>query len=172
MPGNPRKRDLGRTEISAFLQRLDSDSTVADWQVSQAYGAIEVYYEQFRGIALAKPHTADAHVQGTSRPATEESISDTNSLSRQLDVGGSREQMPAPRVMEQPEAVPRPTHGHHHPQVDMSVLEAAVRAALCTESGEGLPALNSAVCRLPPWETPGEYEWSPNPLVPQLPGHK
>ena len=47
-----RRRDLGREEINAYLRELSSNPGVADWQVGQAKDALEIYYEQFRGIAL------------------------------------------------------------------------------------------------------------------------
>lgn len=47
-----RRRDLGRKEINAYLRVLSSSPGVADWQVRQAEDALEIYYEQFRGIAL------------------------------------------------------------------------------------------------------------------------
>ena len=47
-----RPRDFGRVEIEAFLRALTDDPAVADWQVAQARDAVEVYYEEFRGIAL------------------------------------------------------------------------------------------------------------------------
>jgi len=51
-PGR-RRRDLGRTEIEAFLQKTATLPNVTNWQVQQAREALEVYYERFRGIALA-----------------------------------------------------------------------------------------------------------------------
>ncbi|WP_457654095.1 phage integrase N-terminal SAM-like domain-containing protein [Rhodocaloribacter sp.] len=51
--GNRRRRDLGRADIEAFLHELSDDTAVAAWQVNQAREALEVYYEQFRGIAPA-----------------------------------------------------------------------------------------------------------------------
>jgi|GEM_PF-4231544 len=50
-PGQ-RRRDLGQPEVEAFLETLSRQPGVADWQVAQARDALEVYYEQFRGIAL------------------------------------------------------------------------------------------------------------------------
>ena len=52
-----RWRDLGRREIEAFIQALTTEAGVPDWQVVQARDALEVYYEQFRGIALEPAHT-------------------------------------------------------------------------------------------------------------------
>ena len=50
-PGRAR-RDLGRVEIEVFLSELSGRSRVTNWQVAQARTALEVYYEQFRGIPL------------------------------------------------------------------------------------------------------------------------
>ncbi|HMO51656.1 MAG TPA: integron integrase [Kiritimatiellia bacterium] len=50
-PGR-RRRDLGREEIEAYLSELCRRPKVTNWQLAQARGALELYYEQFRGIAL------------------------------------------------------------------------------------------------------------------------
>ena len=52
-------------EIEAFLQNLAGDPGVAGWQFTQAREALEVYYEQFCGIALlngGKPESAGKRV--------------------------------------------------------------------------------------------------------------
>ena len=51
-PGR-RRRDLGRPEIEQFLLELSRRGPVTNWQLAQARTALEVYYEQFRGIALS-----------------------------------------------------------------------------------------------------------------------
>lgn len=51
-PGR-RRRDLGRNEIELFLSELSRQGRTTNWQLAQARTALEVYYEQFRGIALA-----------------------------------------------------------------------------------------------------------------------
>ena len=51
-PGRSR-RSLGRPEIEAFLSEMARRGDVSNWQISQARDALELYYEQFRGIALA-----------------------------------------------------------------------------------------------------------------------
>ena len=51
-PGRSR-RDLGRTEIEAFLAETSGKGHATNWQLSQARAALELYYERFRGIALA-----------------------------------------------------------------------------------------------------------------------
>ena len=48
---NRRRRDLGRTEIEAFLQRLTSDPDATNWQVKQALDTLKIYQEQFRAIS-------------------------------------------------------------------------------------------------------------------------
>jgi len=54
-PGRKR-RDLGRTESEAFLAETAQRPGVSNWQIQQARDALELYYEQFRGIALrARP---------------------------------------------------------------------------------------------------------------------
>ena len=131
--GNRRRRDLGRTEIDAFLQRLTRDPSAADWQVKQAQDALEIYYRQFRGIALDPSQATEPHVQQVAPSATEELATDTNPLSRQSGMDRPRARIPAPRVIEQPEAIPHPTRGRHHPRMDISALEQAVRVALRTE---------------------------------------
>lgn len=66
-PGR-RRRDLGRTEIEAFLRMVAARPNVANWQVQQARESLEVYYERFRGIALA-PRPNDLATPTDSRPA-------------------------------------------------------------------------------------------------------
>jgi len=51
-PGRSR-RSLGRVEIETFLSEMTQRQDVSNWQLSQARDALELYYEQFRGIALA-----------------------------------------------------------------------------------------------------------------------
>jgi hypothetical protein len=50
-PGR-RRRDLGRTEIETFLTEQSRRGGVSNWRLAQARAAMEIYYEQFRGIAL------------------------------------------------------------------------------------------------------------------------
>lgn len=51
-PGR-RRRDLGRAEIEAFLLETSREKGVTNWQLAQAWDALELYYERFRGIVLA-----------------------------------------------------------------------------------------------------------------------
>jgi len=65
-PGR-RRRDLGRQEIEAFLAELVASRRVDNWQVQQARNALELYYERFRGIALAP--RPDARMSPVGQPA-------------------------------------------------------------------------------------------------------
>ncbi len=47
-----RRRDLGRAEIEAFLAEIARRPEISNWQLQQARDALELYYEQFRGIPL------------------------------------------------------------------------------------------------------------------------
>lgn len=51
-PGRSR-RTLGRGEIETFLSEMARRNDISNWQIAQARDALELYYEQFRGIALA-----------------------------------------------------------------------------------------------------------------------
>ncbi|MEI7437598.1 MAG: integron integrase [bacterium] len=64
-PGRNR-RDLGRAEIETFLSEAAARPMISNWQVQQARDAMELYYEKFRGIALA-PRTS-ASVKHTQSP--------------------------------------------------------------------------------------------------------
>jgi integron integrase len=64
-----RRRDLGRTEIEAFLKKVAARSDITNWQVQQARESLEVYYERFRGIALAP--RPDAVITAPARNAAE-----------------------------------------------------------------------------------------------------
>jgi transposase len=65
-PGRNRQ-DLGRPEIEAFLGETSRRGEISNWQLAQARDALELYYEQFRGIALTP--RPDGSVAATS-PAT------------------------------------------------------------------------------------------------------
>jgi integron integrase len=113
---NQRRRDLGRVEIEAFLATLTNDTAVAEWQVLQARDAIEIYYEQFRGIALEP--------SGKSKTDGGEQIKKGSE---------GRQRIRAPRVMAQPKSIPRPAQKNGAPRVDRDALEKAVKAALRVE---------------------------------------
>jgi len=68
-PGR-RRRDLGRTEIETFLTEASQQQNASNWQLAQARAALEMYYEQFRGIPLAPrpdwpPNDVPADIQQT-----------------------------------------------------------------------------------------------------------
>jgi integron integrase len=67
-PGR-RRRDLGRTEIEAFLKEVAARPNVNNWQVQQARDALELYYERFRGIALAPRDGGELRHETTPKPA-------------------------------------------------------------------------------------------------------
>lgn len=84
-PGR-RRRDLGRAEIEAYLQYVAGYPGISNWQVQQARDALELYYEQFRGIAL------DPRPDGISAPAASTpppSVTPPSRLST-ADNGGNR----------------------------------------------------------------------------------
>ena len=109
------RRDLGRGEIEAFIQGLAADASVADWQVVQARDALEVYYEQFRGIALEPAHTMGAQAK------------------RKPDMLKPASRIPTPRVLDQPLSVQRPQRRQSARKMDLGALEKATRETLCIE---------------------------------------
>jgi len=88
---------------------------VADWQVVQARDALEVYYEQFRGIVLEPVQTVSA--QAVVGPATPKPAA----------------RVPSPRVLEKSSSVPKPRRRQPTRKVDLGELEKAARVALRTE---------------------------------------
>jgi integron integrase len=66
-PGR-RRRDLGRKEIETFLSGLAARAQVTNWQVQQARNAVELYYEQFRGIPLEPRPDLSTQVVPLSHP--------------------------------------------------------------------------------------------------------
>jgi integron integrase len=112
---------------------LASDPDVADWQVAQARDALEVYYEQFRGIALdpvQEMNTCMAEVSG--QASTDCAALGEQGGSKSI-VGELRQRVPAPRVIESPETLLPPAGGQSRGRIDMSALEEAMRSALRTE---------------------------------------
>ena len=63
-----RRRDLGRKEIETFLSGLAARAQITNWQVQQARDALELYYEQFRGIPLEPRPNLSAQVVPLSQP--------------------------------------------------------------------------------------------------------
>lgn len=73
-PGRNR-RDLSRAEIETFLSGLLRRPEFTNWHIQQARNALELYYEQFRGIALApRPDVPIPHEDAPPRSATLSSI--------------------------------------------------------------------------------------------------
>lgn len=131
--GRKRRRDLGRVEIEAFLQALAADAGVADWQVAQAGEALEIYYQQFRGIALEPEQTRHAKDETEPQRATTARNRSRKQVLNRSDTSGPEDRAPVPRVLDQPSAVPTPQRRSSASKVDWDALERAIRAALRTE---------------------------------------
>ncbi len=128
--GNRRRRDLGRVEIETFLQELTNDPAVSPWQVAQARDALETYYEQFRGLALAPRQ--DPLDDATAAPAAAELAADEKRSQREPAAHGPSDHTPG--LPEPRQRIPRPSRrGAAAQQVDREALEKAVRTALRTE---------------------------------------
>ena len=131
-----RRRDLGRVEIDAFLALLTNDSAVADWQVHQARDALEIYYEQFRGIALEPVSTSNEAPESRCNMPVAAPASAGESILRRdkkKSLGKGQRRIPTPHVMAQPTAIPRPARRHGASSVDWAALEKAIRSALRVE---------------------------------------
>lgn len=73
-PGRSR-RSLGRVEIEAFLNEMTRRNDVSNWQIAQARDTLELYYEQFRSIALAaRPETSVSPDTPSPSPMTPQDI--------------------------------------------------------------------------------------------------
>ena len=122
------RRELGRTEIEDFLNTLAVDPAVLSWQVTQARDALEIYYEQFRGIALK----LRAEQRAIGPEVSKESADPQASGGRKYAGSGKAEgtaTVALPRKIEEPRSVPRPKGR----RADWASLEKAVRAALGVE---------------------------------------
>ena len=128
-----RRRDLGRVEIEAFLRALTDDPAVADWQVAQARDAVEVYYEQFRGIALAPPDHPAGLAEEASVRGTAGSVADGKRSRRKATSHKGSNQDPTPRGLKLPQKIPRPPRPRGAKMVDWEALAGAARTALRTE---------------------------------------
>lgn len=107
-----RRRDLGLSDVRHFLATLESDEHIEDWQVEQARDALEVYYEQFRGIPLAASPAANAR----------------ESNARAAERGPT---VPQPRVVHPVRRIPAPRQpARASDRVEWPVLEKAAREAL------------------------------------------
>ncbi len=99
-PGR-RRRDLGRTEIETYLHNVATRPDVSNWQVQQARNALELYYEQFRGIALAPRPDAPVQAFPSASPLV------TSSFAR-LDQAENKPEQPPVLA---PQAQPRHSQG-------------------------------------------------------------
>ena len=104
-PGRNR-RDLGRSEIEAFLGESSQRQEVSNWQIAQARNALELYYEQFRGIALA-PRPDDCV------DANPPVISPTSQITKpSVDEAASGTLNRSPPQLPEPDAHPPATAAH------------------------------------------------------------
>lgn len=111
-----RRRDLGRDEINEFLKWLGGYKGHAEWQVKQALDALEIYYEQFRGIALDKK--------------SESQGSETDGVRDRSDAEyGS----PARHETARPDRIPAPKRMKRSPRANIDALEEAVTKVLRVE---------------------------------------
>ncbi|MBN1775727.1 MAG: integron integrase [Clostridiales bacterium] len=100
-----RRRDLGRSQITAYLQQLSNDPNIADWQVRQAQDALEIYYEQFRGIALDPENIKNVK-------------NDFHQDSDELQYSP----VPPPRELTQPVFIPPPSKRKKTQQFDVTAI--------------------------------------------------
>ncbi len=104
------RRSLGRVEIETFLSETAKRRDIANWQVQQARDALELYYERFRGLALAprpdgmpstSPDSRVSPVAAGNPPAPDQTIPSPLPVSKQLEPY----QAPAPSVNRVPPAI-------------------------------------------------------------------
>ena len=144
-PGRQR-RDLGRTEIEAFLSETAAHPGVGNWQVQQARDALELYYAKFRGIPLepreavsARPHEPDPSVLLPTRSDIQNDVlrytNQAVSVKRERTQVGEREgtpnaELPTPNV-----EVEKAAGGDARPAgtCDWKVLEDRMKDVLRTE---------------------------------------
>ena len=99
-PGRKR-RDLGRAEIERFLSEIAARPESGNWLVQQARDALELYYEKFRGIALAPRefvpanHTLSPVRQAPPAEATPQTDTTTHPF---VGIQNTREQYTKPLV--------------------------------------------------------------------------
>jgi integron integrase len=126
-PGRQR-RDLGRAEIEAFLAELAARPGIDNWQVQQARDALELYYERFRGIAIApRPDPPTVHAPPPSAvPPTKAPLA--------APAAGTDHARTDSAYRRFPECVKRspapPSLAPSAPTVNWPALEAAVRERL------------------------------------------
>jgi hypothetical protein len=126
--GRKRRRDLGATEIKRFLDALDQDEMVADWQRSQAEDALIIYYEQFRGIPLD-----DSEPDETSRKPRASARKPRAMPNKRRSERAPKRRGRRPDAREEtdiPVSVPPPPTTPGARKADWNALEQAVREAL------------------------------------------
>jgi len=143
-PGRKR-RDLGRTEIEAFLSGLATRRGMTNWLIQQARDSLELYYEQFRGIVLAP--RPDAPAVHTRPPSVAKPVAPVQPPQKQPTARSSpssmaqetRAKYPAPaksvktnsqpvRELSRPDAVAPPRSAAHSPGTRSRPVETASTA--------------------------------------------
>jgi len=117
MLGKRRRRDLGRSDITSFLDRLRQEDRTPEWQITQARDALEVYYEQFRGIPLDPE-------DGNPTPET------GNLESEAGDLKAEASPVIPPRKVQVVREVPPPRRRPSDGTVNWEALDNAIRTAL------------------------------------------
>ena len=106
-PGRIR-RELGRAEIEMYLGETSRRGEVSNWQLAQARAALELYYEQFRGIALA-PRPDDC-VGATPREPSLTSLETEPGVPETVDRSRNSDMMPFPKPDMRLSAADQPFH--------------------------------------------------------------
>lgn len=117
-PGRIR-RELGRAEIETYLGEASRRGGVSNWQLAQARAALELYYEQFRGIALA-PRPDDS-VGATPREPSLTSLEPKPGIHETVDRSRNSDTMPFPKPDMRLSAADHPFHKlteSYHAQVE------------------------------------------------------
>ena len=106
-PGRIR-RELGRAEIEMYLGETSRRGEVSNWQLAQARAALELYYEQFRGIALAP--RPDGCVGATPREPSLTSLETEPGVPETVDRSRNSDMMPFPKPDMRLAAADQPFH--------------------------------------------------------------
>ncbi len=126
------RRELGRTEIEDFLNTLAVDPAVLSWQVIQAREALEIYYEQFRGIAL-EPRTEQRAIgPEVSKESADPQASGGGKYAGVGKADGTAT-VALPRKIEEPRSVPRPKGRRADRKADWASLEKVIQESLRVE---------------------------------------
>lgn len=130
-PGR-RRGELGREEIEAFLSAMARRGDVSNWQIQQARDALELYYEQFRGMALApRPDRSTSPVSSDSSPSVSPPAAERFPKTRQEYTPRSLESKSiSPGGLP---SLPEASVGPPAKVVNWKVLEARVRECLRIE---------------------------------------